>query len=208
MIGTGRVGSALGQRVTQLGHTVIYGSRDPSRESVRALVATTGGGASASTPVDAVAGADIVVLAIPWDAVESVVASLGDLSGKIVIDPTNPRVIAADGLYDSPLATSNAAMIQAWAPDALVVKTLTLIPAESMLDPEYMDFRFILPMAGDDPAAKRRVAELLDSMGVETVDIGKVRHAHIIESLYSVTWNMRNQGYPFRITFEEAPPPR
>ena len=88
--------------------------------AVQALVEATGGGATAVTPAEAVIGADVVVLAIPWDAVESVVTSLGDLSGKIVIDPTNPRVIAADGLYDSPLATSNAAMVQAWAPDAYV----------------------------------------------------------------------------------------
>ena len=159
MIGTGRVGSSLGQRLTHLGHTVVYGSRDPSRDSVQALVETTGGGATAATPAEAAVGADVVVLAIPWDAVESVVSSLGDLSGKIIIDPTNPRVIAADGLYDSPLATSNAAMVQAWAPDAYVVKALTLVPAEEMLDPEYMDFEFILPIAGDDPEAKAWVAE-------------------------------------------------
>ncbi len=208
IIGTGSVGSALGKRFTQLGHDVVYGSRDPSRASVRRLVEETGGGARATTLADAVIDADIVVLAVPWDAVGPVVAELGDLSGKIVIDPTNPRVVAADGLYDSPLATSNAAMVQAWAPDAYVVKALTLVPAEHMLDPTYMDFDFILPIAGDDENAKARVTELLSSMGIEVVDFGKARHAHIIEWLYSASWNMRIQGYPLRITFEESPPPR
>ena len=111
MIGTGNVGSALGKRFTQLGHTAVYGSRDLSRDSVQALVAETGGGATATTPAEAVLGADFVVLAVPWNAVEAVIQNLGDLSGKLVIDPTNPRVRAADGLYDSPLATSNAAMV-------------------------------------------------------------------------------------------------
>ena len=208
IIGTGRVGSALGKRFTQLGHEVVYGSRDPSRESIRTLVSETGGNARALSPAEAVVDADIVVLAVPWDAVGSVIADLGDLSGKIIIDPTNPRVIAADGLYDSPLATSNTAMVQAWAPDAYVVKALTLVPAEHMLDPNYMDFDFILPIAGDDADAKARVTDLLASMGIDVVDFGKARHAHIIEWLYSSAWNMRNQGYPFRITFEEAPPPR
>lgn len=208
IIGTGRVGSSLGKRFTQLGHDVVYGSRDPSRESVRTLIAETGGDARATSPAEAVVDADIVVLAIPWDAVMSVVAELGDLSGKIIIDPTNPRFIAADGLYDSPLATSNTAMVQALAPEAFVVKALTLVPAEHMLDPTYMDFDFILPIAGDDADAKAKVAELLASMGIEVVDFGKARHAQIIEWLYSATWNMRNQGYPSRITFQEAPPPR
>ena len=208
MIGTGNVGSALGKRFTQLGHTVVYGSRDPSRDSVQVLVTETGGGATATTPAEAVLGADIVVLAVPWNAVETVVHSLGDLSGKLVIDPTNPRVRAADGLYDSPLATSNAAMVQAWAPDAHVVKALNIIPAEAMLDPEYADFQFVLPIAGDNSEAKSRVAELLRSMGIEVVDFGKIRHAHFIESLYSATFNMRAQGYPLRVTFEAAPPSR
>lgn len=88
------------------------------------------------------------------------------------------------------------------------MKALTLVPAEHMLDPTYMDFDFILPIAGDDADAKAKVAELLASMGIEVVDFGKARHAQIIEWLYSATWNMRNQGYPSRITFQEAPPPR
>jgi len=208
MIGTGDVGSALGKRFTQLGHTVVYGSRDPSRASVRALVAETGGGAAAATPAEAVVGADVVVLAVPWNAVESIVAGLGDLSGKIVIDPTNPRVRAADGLYDPPLATSNTAMVQAWAPDAHVVKTLTIIPAESMLDPDYVDYHFVLPIAGDDAEAKAWVSDLLKSMGIDVVDFGKARHAHVIEALYSALQNMRVQGSPARITFETPPQPR
>jgi 8-hydroxy-5-deazaflavin:NADPH oxidoreductase len=205
IIGTGDVGSALGKRFTQLGHTVVYGSRDPSRASVRTLVAETGGGATAATPAEAVVDADIVVLAVPWNAVESIVAGLGDLSGKIIIDPTNPRISAADGLYDPPLATSNTAMIQAWAPDADVVKALTIIPAESMLDPDLVDYQFVLPIAGDSTQAKAWVSELLNSMGIEVVDFGKARHAHIIEALYSASRNMRVQGAPARITFDVLP---
>lgn len=208
VIGTGNVGSALGKRFTQLGHAVVYGSRNPTRESVRALVEETGGGATATTPAEAVVAAEIVVLAVPWDAVEAVVGSLGDLSGKIVIDPTNPRVKAADGLYDSPLETSNAAMIQAWAPGAYVVKALNIIPAAAMLDPDYADFQFVLPIAGDSAEAKAKVAALLRTMGIGVVDFGKVRHAKFIEALYAATFNMRTLGYPMRVTFGAAPPSR
>lgn len=112
IIGTGRVGSSLGKRFTQLGHDVVYGSRDPSRESVQTLIAETRGDARATSPAEAV-----------------------------------------------------------------VVKALTLVPAEHMLDPTYMDFDFILPIAGDDADAKAKVAELLASMGIEVVDFGKARQA-------------------------------
>ena len=88
MIGTGNVGAALGRRFAENGHKVIYGSRDPSAADVRELVAATGHGAVAVSQAEAAAQADIVVLAVPWTAVESIVRSLPSLSGKIVVDLT------------------------------------------------------------------------------------------------------------------------
>jgi len=63
LIGTGRVGSALGPRITALGMRVVYGSRDPDRADVRQLVQKTGNGASATSTGESVTDADIVVLA-------------------------------------------------------------------------------------------------------------------------------------------------
>ena len=85
VIGTGSVGSALGPRFAELGHTVIYGTRTPEREDVQALVAATSSGATATTPPEAAQMADIILLAIPWSVAEDVLVSLGDLSGKIII---------------------------------------------------------------------------------------------------------------------------
>ena len=90
IIGTGDVGAALGPEFAAQGNTVVYGSRDPSREKVVALVSRTGANASATTPAAAVVGADIVVLAVPGLLVEEITRGLGDLSGKIIIEPTNP----------------------------------------------------------------------------------------------------------------------
>lgn len=92
MIGAGQVGSALGPEFAALGHTVVYGSRDPDRQDVRELVSRTGNGASASSPAEAAAPADIVVLAVPGLLVAEVTQSLGDLSGKIIVDPTSALV--------------------------------------------------------------------------------------------------------------------
>src|SRR5690606_7330972 len=100
IIGTGNVGAALGQRFAAVGHEVVYGSREPDRSDVRQLVEASGPSASAATPGVAAEGADFIVLAVPWEVVEQVTRGLGDLSGRIVVDPTNPRVVADDGLRD------------------------------------------------------------------------------------------------------------
>ena len=97
--------------------------------------AKTGAGASARTPAEAAANADIVVIAVPWDAVEAVVRSLGNLSGKIVLDPTNPRIVGDDGLRDWAVDSSNAEIIQALAPGARVVKALGHVAKSSSAVP-------------------------------------------------------------------------
>jgi hypothetical protein len=89
VIGTGNVGSALGPEFAALGHTIVYGSRTPTEKDVTDLVAKTGHGATATTQPEAVKGADIVVLAVPGNLAVQITQSLGDLSGKVIIDPTN-----------------------------------------------------------------------------------------------------------------------
>jgi NADPH-dependent F420 reductase len=189
MIGTGNVGSALGQRFSGLGHTIVYGSREPTRSDVQSLVAATGSDASATTPRDAAEQADIVVLAVPANVIESVTRELGNLAGRIVIDPTNPRAIAEDGLRDFPFHDSNAERVQAIAPDALVVKAFSTLGANTMLDPSLAEGPVSIPMAGDDAGAKRMVAELASGIGLHPVDVGPLRYAHVIEGLHYLRFN-------------------
>jgi hypothetical protein len=188
MIGTGNVGAALGRRFAENGHKVVYGSRDPSAADVRELVALTRNGAVAS-PAEAAAQADIVVLAIPWTAAESVVRSLPSLRGKIVVDPTNPRVMASDGFADYPIDDSNAERIAALAPGAHVVKAFSTLGAETMLDPRLAQGPVTVPIVGDDRAAKERIATLAREIGLEAVDVGPLRHARIVEGLHYLRAN-------------------
>lgn len=197
MIGTGNVGAALGRRFAEIGHTVVYGSRQPDRADVVSLVELTGNGASAILPEPAARNADIVVLAVPWDAVPGVVGSLGDLSGKLVIDPTNPRLTADDGFRDYVLDSSNAEIIQALAPGALVVKAFSTLGSETMLDPVIAGGPVTIPLIGDDGAAKERVAELVRAIGLVPVDVGPLRYARVIEGLHFLRYNGRLLGNAF-----------
>ncbi len=196
-IRTGNVGAALGRRFAENGHKIVYGSRDPSAADVRELVAATGNGAVATTQADAAAQADIVILAIPWSAAEVVVRALPDLRGKIVVDPTNPRVMASDGFADYPIEDSNAERIARLAPGAHVVKAFSTLGAETMLEPRLAGGPVTVPIVGDDRAAKGRIAALTREIGLEAVDVGPLRHARIIEGLHY----LRANAYGGRINY-------
>src|SRR5690606_2965559 len=139
VIGTGQVAGALGPEFAAQGHTVIYGSRNPDRDDVTELVERTGEGASATTQQESVVDAHIVVLAVPGGIAEEVTRQLGDLSGKIILDPTNRVGRADDGwlVHDVPGdASSNAELIQAAAPGARVVKALNTLNYQTMVEPD------------------------------------------------------------------------
>ncbi len=205
IIGTGDVGAALGPEFAALGHTIVYGSRDPDRDAVRELVERTGGDASATTQADAVLDADIVVLAVPGMLVEEITLSLGDLAGKIVIDPTNPLVRDGDSLGHG-VATSNAEIIQAAAPDAFVVKAFNTLSWRTMVDPESSGGPVSIPLVGDSADAKARVAELVEGMGLEPIDLGPLAHARWVEGMLIVWINNRysdRESFDFHLRVTE-----
>lgn len=198
IIGTGQVSNALGPRFAELGHDIAYGSREPSRDDVKDLVARTGHAASATTPAEAAAAADIVVLAVPGEVIETVTKGLGDLAGKIIIDPTNPLRRREDGLFEMAVETSNAELIQGWAPDAFVVKAFNTLNWRTMVEPASAGGPVSIPIVGDNAEAKAVVATLVEGIGLEPIDLGPVRHAHIVEGMLILWINNRYvRGEPF-----------
>lgn len=199
IIGTGNVGSALGPEFAALGHTVIYGSRDPSRDSVAQLVARTGNRASATTQAEAAAAADIVLLAVPGMLVEGITKSLGDLSGKIIIDPTNPLVFEDDRVRHA-AETSNSEIIQNVAPGAAVVKAFSTLNWRFMVDPDDSGGPVSIPLAGDSAEAKATVADIVSSMGLEPIDVGVLEHARWIEGMAILLINnFRSEEFNFHL---------
>jgi predicted dinucleotide-binding enzyme len=183
IIGTGDVAAALGPEFAALGHTIVYGSRNPSRDEVRALVERTGDNASAATPAESVVNADIVVMAVPGTVVEAVTGSLGDLSEKIIIDPTNAIDRSANGILTLVYDTSTAEIIQGAAPGAHVVKAFNTLNWRTMVDPDSSGGPVSIPLVGDNAAAKAKVAELVEGMGLEAIDVGPLRYARHIEGM-------------------------
>jgi predicted dinucleotide-binding enzyme len=182
VIGTGRVGSALGTELADQGHTIIYGSRDPTAATVRELVERTAGNASATSQAEAVTGADIVILAVPGMLAKDIAGKLGNLSGKIIIDPTNPLLFDDNGVAHG-VDTSNGEIIQSVAPDAYIVKAFNVLSWQFMIDPQSSGGPISIPLAGNDANSKTRVAELVESLDLHPIDLGPIAQARWIEGM-------------------------
>ena len=201
VIGTGDMGDTLGPQFAGLGYRVIYGSRDPQSEKVRGLVTRTGKAASAATPAEAAAEADIVVLAVPWPAMENVAQKLGNLHGKIVIDISMPFKQGEDGYPEPLLQTSSAEMIQKWNPGARMVKTFATMGSGIIDEPGSAGGTISLPIASDDKAAKEKVAGIVKAMGLDPVDFGPLRMAREIETLQQIYMIPLVQNRPWNWEF-------
>jgi len=205
VIGTGNVGGALGPRFSELGHDIIYASRQPQRADVQALVARTQGNATAMLPAEAAAAADIVVMATKWADAEVALKSLGDLSGKIILDPNNAVRINAAGMREMDVQTSTAQMIQSWAPNAMVVKAFNTLGAGTMTDSSGAGGPMTIPIAGNNADAKAVIASLVTGIGFEVVDMGDISAAHVIEGMLIIRGNAGSMGTPFNYYFRPVP---
>jgi len=182
ILGTGRVGSALGIRWAKRGHNIAYGAQDPDSEEVRDLVEKSGPTATAATVRDAAASSQIVVLAIPWNVTKEVLDSIGPLDGKLLVDCINPIKSDFSGLELGD-ATSAAEEIADWAPNAKVIKAFNTVSDASMVDPMYDGQKASMFYCGDDDEAKAIVKQLTEDVDMAPIDAGPLRNARYLESL-------------------------
>lgn len=172
IVGAGRVGRALGRRWTQSGHDVRFGVRDPHDPRHADL-------GHAVAVADAVLGADVVLVALPWPATELVLRAV-DVGDAVVVDATNPR---AAGDTD---AVSGAERIAAWTGSGRVVKAFNTTGAANMADAVYPGGPPTMFLAGDDEQACTTVAALADQLGFDPVRTGGLDTAGDLEHLASV----------------------
>jgi 8-hydroxy-5-deazaflavin:NADPH oxidoreductase len=181
VIGTGRMGAALAARLAAAGHEVRMGSRDPARGRVRAAEV---GAAWGGDYRDVLSVADLVILAVPWEAAQGTLLALDDLDGTIVIDVTNPFPEASSDGRRMPSDRSGAEQLQAVVPRARLVKAFNAISSVILRKPPgFADATPTIFVAGDDSAAKGAVASLIACLGYEPVDAGGLSSARYLESL-------------------------
>jgi 8-hydroxy-5-deazaflavin:NADPH oxidoreductase len=185
VIGTGSVGGSLGRHWAELGHAVCFGVRDLADPAAKTLVGQIKGDARLASVVDAAKDAEVVVLATPYQANAAAIASAGDLSGKILIDATNP--IGENFTLAVGPNTSGAEEVAKLAPGARVFKTMNQVGFEAMADATFPAGKPVMFVAGDDTAGKKVVLELVSALGFEAVDAGDLSIARLIEP-YALLW--------------------
>jgi NADPH-dependent F420 reductase len=179
IIGAGNVGKALSGSFVRAGHDVTISSQHP--DNARAAAAETGAEAAA-TNAEAVPSAEVVVLAVPYGALAEVVDELGDaLTGKVVVDATNPLRPDYQGLAVE--GTSAAEQVQARVKGAKVVKAFNTALAARQADPLVDGTPLDAFVAGDDEQAKATVMELARSIGFHPIDAGPLELARALEAL-------------------------
>jgi predicted dinucleotide-binding enzyme len=180
IIGTGNMSRGIASRALAGGHSVTLLGHEPGK--AEGLASELSGDVRAGTVGDSLAG-DLVVLAIPYGAIDDVVGQYGDqLSGKTVVDITNP----VDFSSFTPLsveAGSAAAEVAQKASGARVVKAFNTTFAGTLVAGEVAGQPLDVFLASDDEAAKANVRELVESGGLRAVDAGGLARAHELEAL-------------------------
>lgn len=178
LIGTGNMGSGLAKHLAKAGHTLVIAGRDASK--VQALARAN---RASVKDTNAAEGADVVIVATGYGDAVTALRAAGDLSGKVIIDITNPLTADYMGLTVGH-STSAAEEIQKAFPKALVVKAFNTVFAQVLADgPQLAGEVVQVYFAGDDAAAKETVKALINSTGFAAVDAGALKNARYLEPL-------------------------
>jgi hypothetical protein len=180
-IGIGKVGFALARNLQRKGHRITIATDNPESDSVKKALAECPD--FKVQPVqDAIDAADLVFLAIPFQANEATLPALR-FQGKTLVDCTNPVGPGISHGLNS--ERSGSERVQELAPDARVVKAFSIYGFENFADSAFPAYSVLPAMliAGNDPAAKQQVAALCTDLGFEAVDTGALAQALHLEHM-------------------------
>jgi 8-hydroxy-5-deazaflavin:NADPH oxidoreductase len=172
ILGSGNIGANAARLFARAGHHVrIANSRGPA--TLKALVEEIGADAEAASAQDAVDASDVVLIAVPWTKREEALGEIEGWDDKIVIDAMN--AYTEDFEVEDLGSKTSTEFIRALVPGARVVKAFNTIFYKRLASegkPGGTNGRLAIPVASDDPAAKRVVMDLIDEIGFDAVDNG------------------------------------
>jgi len=180
IIGAGKVGSALAEAWSKAGHEITLGLRDPNKPEIKKLIANLVN-TTATTPLTAADGADVIVIAVPATALIEAAKSIGDAKNKLIIDCSNTIFVQLDG-YDN-----GSTLIADITKSKRVVKCFNTCSSVLIGNATFGKSKADTYMCGDDEEAKKIVNGLAIDAGFErAVDCGGVENAKLLEQLAGV----------------------
>lgn len=182
IIGTGNMARGIGTRLVTGGHDVTVLGKET--EDAEAVVSDIGaeGSAKAGRSGDPIAD-DVVVLAVYYPDAKAAVEQYGDaLSGRVVIDITNPVNETFDGLVTPPDGSA-AQELAGSAPGARVVKAFNTTFARTLGEGRVADYPLDVFIAGEDEEAKATVSKLAEDGGLRPIDAGPLKRARELEAV-------------------------
>jgi predicted dinucleotide-binding enzyme len=201
IIGAGNVGNALATGWLAAGHQITFGARDPQ-------TVPPGGpqGARYAGVAEAAQVAGVVVLSVPWPAVPDAIGAAGNLSGKTLIDCTNPLRMGANGLeLDVGQTISGGERVAELASGASVFKTLNQTGYANMERAHDFASPAVMYVAGDDTGQMPLVLSLVTDLGFQAVDAGPLRIARLLEPMAMLWIHMAlNLGMPATTAFAQT----
>ena len=185
--GTGAQGKGLAYRWAKAGVKVVIGSRDAARAEAAAaeLARSTGGDVTGADNASCAETADIVLVAVPWDAHAKTLEPLREtLAGKIVIDCVNPLGFDKQGPYALSVVEGSAAQQAAeLLPESRVTAAFHHVSSVLLADPEVAEVDIDVLVLGDDREATDTVRALADLVpGMRGVFGGRLRNAGQVEA--------------------------
>lgn len=200
IIGSGNIGANAARLFAEVGHDIaISNSRGP--ESLQDLVDEIGQNARAATAEEAADFGEVVLVAIPFFARDTLPAE--ELDGKIVIDATN-YYPGRDGEVDFDSLTSSELLAQN-VPGARLVKSFNTMYYETLANEgrSENEDRLVLFVAGDDEDAKETVSKLIEEIGFEPIDTGSLREGGAKQHPGTAIYNNPMTGDQARKTLSE-----
>jgi 8-hydroxy-5-deazaflavin:NADPH oxidoreductase len=191
VIGAGRIGGNIADRLVRAGHDLTLSfARDTAALEARAREI----GAGVAAPADAVAGAEVVVISVPWDALPEALAQAGSLEGKVVVDTTNQFGSGPKPAEGQTAAAFNAGRMSG----ARYTKSFNTLTAGFQVQAagRPRERRVVQWLCGDDDEAKALVAGLIDEAGYVAVDLGGTDGCAVMEAprragaVYGEEWRL------------------
>lgn len=202
VLGTGDVGRTLAAGLARIGHSVMIGTRDPAAAPINEWQRGEATSVAVGSFSDAAAHGDVLILAIGWQNVATVIDLAGpdNFKGKLLLDATNPLRFETEG--EPPVLVightdSAGEVVQRTLPDAHVVKAFNAVGSPYMVNPGFPDGEPTMFICGNSDDAKQLAGEIIGSLGwPEPIDLGAIEHARHLEAM-AMVWIVHffNSGF-------------